>query len=166
MIKTTELKSSAIKGHKYLVPCIRIVDLLEKIYGYNEDVYRYNDWIPILLQGHQDTIGNNKTALHYHLDNRFLTQSQKRKFGDGSSIAILESASSPIQWMTKECYRDIQQPEIVVNAFQESCKNKKMRNWKCPHQGFDLRCVQHNGKEVVCPMHGLRWNIDDGRLIK
>lgn len=39
-------------------------------------------------------------------------------------------------------------------------------DWICPHRGASLRGQPVHEGVVVCPLHGLRWCVETGRLVR
>lgn len=37
---------------------------------------------------------------------------------------------------------------------------------RCPHQGFPLAQGAINGESLICPRHGFRFNLRDGRCLQ
>lgn len=51
-------------------------------------------------------------------------------------------------------------------AFQgERLKNLPFRHYQCPHLGYDLRCGAIRNGEVICPGHGIAFNIKTGKSL-
>lgn len=53
----------------------------------------------------------------------------------------------------------------AIPIFEVEMCNKKMVNMTCPHRGASLESCPIVNDEVVCPIHGLKWNTKTGDLV-
>ena len=52
-------------------------------------------------------------------------------------------------------------------AMETAFQNEKLIDGRCPHQQTDLSTIPTDANgNVTCPMHGLSWNRETGRLAK
>ena len=47
---------------------------------------------------------------------------------------------------------------------QAYAKARLKPDMKCPHRGADLHGLEVKNNQVICPLHGLRWNVRSGRM--
>ncbi len=52
----------------------------------------------------------------------------------------------------------------LSNAYSDCTIN--LENPICPHRGFKLKGLIEKDGVVICPGHGLRWNLNTGALVK
>ena len=147
-------------GKTYLVPCIKLPI----------DGRAY--WLAILDYHRGDITGKD----HYHIDVRFVSDFLLAKLGHDRSVALAANGPRPVEMVFRKCRHDYVPIENFIGteipsdrafAILERRNKKKTLNcstMKCPHQGCDLSGLG-DGKEVVCPCHGLRWSLEDGRLL-
>lgn len=151
------LQKPAIIGTEYLVPHISV------------NRFGKNRLLPILLPRHVDdevVAGPDAAGLpHFHLDWRFLVDKDMKflqlSFGDAVTVISaelppVEGAYFNIKYIKKICQRDFFYP-TPSNEFANQYSKCRVKNGKCPHQGFDLSVVPIFNGFKTCPMHGLNW---------
>jgi nitrite reductase/ring-hydroxylating ferredoxin subunit len=179
-----------VKNDYYLVPCIPIPDKLSHLYLSLED-----GWLPVLTPSHIDRETAFKTdaqgrvvdvdeALHFHIDVRFI----KSDLPVGGSVGVsaklfalileLCDFDTPndeiedfVEWKRKKCYRvavddfessnvpSMYEPAIIAEGMRMTDKDI------CPHQKTCLKGMSRLNDTVVCPAHGLKWDLLSGNLI-
>jgi Rieske [2Fe-2S] domain len=171
--KISELNSAPIKSKFYLVPCIQVPAWVQ---GEFEGGYKRLDWVPILEPIHDDhELGF--TIKHYNYDLRF----SKILVGAATVIAVNEKMTkirfpteeTEIVHQRKKCYHESplsfrDNYRKIVRTLEVLNKDKRLENWICPHRGTSLKnCpVGAQDTSVICPVHGLKWCIRSGNLIK
>jgi len=108
-----------------------------------------------------------------NVDGRPLSQ-----YASDGDLPSLRRASRPrpaVEWRRRKCYREIT-PHIVhsmkdkawfprLESAYAHCRLKP--GLICPHRGAHLGSmpVDEHG-HVICPMHGLKWNVQTGELVR
>jgi len=162
-----DLDHEPVVGEFYMVPTV-------------SGVWNYRParaW-PVLLPGHTDAEIVNFPHFHYHLDTRFLPQ-----FLEDS---LYRATTAPL--MTYERLNPGGLPEPVLR--RRRCQRRqydmswlpKKSGWPqelqkafrrqtlkpgrvCPHKGICLKSQPVVDGVVTCPGHGLRWNVETGKLV-
>jgi Rieske [2Fe-2S] domain len=178
-----------VKNEHYLVACIPIPDKLAHLYLSLED-----GWLPVLTPAHVDRetdieniegqLIEAEDALHYHIDVRFISSDLPIGGSIGvpvKSLAIFLDLLCPdslndeiedlVELKRKKCYRvavDDFDKSVVPSIYEPRAieqglilKDKNI----CPHQKTCLKGVPRHNNQVVCPAHGLEWNLTSGNLI-
>lgn len=140
-------------GKTYEVPCVT-------------DIMTFKT-VPVLLPAHID---GKKSCLrtaesHYHIDFRFCEQ---HDFAGNINAWAKKSCSKPF-FQNRKAVRDSfnsidfvgESAFFFVNRWYQSNKKLKLKNRRCPHQGVQV--VNSCG---TCPAHGLKWNLEKGKLEK
>jgi hypothetical protein len=178
-----EIKGLLVVGKYYLVPCMRVR------YERGNEI----DWL-VIGPEHSDAEYLNFHYQHYHFDVRFVSKSvfeSQLKIGIGpyALAAVLhtgrhrsrnEMVIGPFE-KRRKCLRLMPEFPIYGPVFP---KPKLNASWmpdleaaykdctikadclRCPHRGLPLNGppVDEQGN-VVCPGHGLRFNLHAGRLV-
>lgn len=169
------IKRPLLLGEVFLVPCMveEVKDAwLEKM----EILYI----TPIIYHNHND-IENGQYHEHYHADYRFiktgengspLTRHSVHKFGRHGSLDLpnirpqrgihgqIKFIKLPV---VNESFSQITHPVFIKNS---KLKHKCIYKGKCPHRGYDLSQVKEINGEIICPLHGLRFDALNGKLIE
>ena len=175
MQRVSEIEGEPVVGRYYLVPSIRIRGV----------------WIPIFGPKHEDRDYIGFTQHHYHFDLRFLSDAYI-KFRVGHYYEKEQKPTcAPEQFMMQVVTVEIYGESAVVER-RKLCRRRMpifptttgvtTKNWfpkleaayaetklncaRCPHRGFPLS--KDNADEdgnVVCPGHGLCFNLNTGRLV-
>jgi len=172
--RVSELTSGPIVGKYYLVPCVQTFNGL---------------WWPIIGPKHEDAEYINFPHQHYHYDLRFfgarqLTYTQANNYKSlrdkGVRYALLMIAlegklKDGITEKRLRCKRPMPSFPIAhpVTAQQttwfpkleEAYKDKKLTCLRCPHRGLPLNGLPVKDGKVICPGHGLQFNIETGELV-
>lgn len=187
--KVTNLKSPPIIGQIYSVPHYKTdLDNIVTNSGYL-GIYNPNKfyYVPIYLPVHEDGELLNFPYWHYHFDLRFFNKKMlgfwfytiyklngiidlnriNQKFSDEFKLIITKTNKpefNNIYWKPIVCQRNTQKPQTNIFTLMEHFKNYKLSCLKCPHKGINLADIEPDGNGyVVCPAHGLKWNIKSGR---
>jgi hypothetical protein len=140
--------------------------------------YQSADW-PVLGPMHEDKEIINFPAIHYHLDFRFFNQDQyawvKRATNDIPQKFVLHEQPNaeklgPVIFRRRKCQREY--PDFPLKDhrgwlfnLRQKYKKEVMTDLICPHRGASLRGLPVDEAGcVTCPLHGLRWNLETGRL--
>lgn len=157
-------------GQIYDVPCVR-----------GTWFSRLDLW-PVLGPKHSDSKVIGFTPEHYHLDRRFLTVKQ---FQFAESHAGARGAGlgryplhepftrdwppleSPVM-KRKKCLRGPVEFPVVAwtGKLETAYECARMKAGICPHQGAPLAGLPVVDGMVTCPLHGLRWRIGTGELVR
>lgn len=168
--KIEELNKPPVVGKYYLVPCVDI----------------HEELIPIRLPIHDDAEYLRVPQRHVHYDFRFLSKTWLDSLEDNiayyfkadqketyySSIHSI-GITPDIIYKKKLCKRLPNSfPDWIFNInrkFQEfekaflGCKLKP--NLVCPHKGISLKSEPIKDGIVVCPGHGLAFDISTGECV-
>lgn len=186
------LPALLVKDNHYWVPCIPIPDIFSKSFSY---LSLEDGWVPVLSAPHIDretaftidTEGQqieSPHALHYHVDVRFIKADlpiggsvgvSAKLFGSLLDVFDFETPNDEIddliEWYRKKCYRvsiDDFENSLVPSMYETGVISEGLRltdKKVCPHQKTCLRGIPQSNNTVVCPAHGLRWDILSGNLI-
>lgn len=187
-VKVEDLAEPPVVGCYYMVPCVRsIVTGLIGRRGMRRGAYRR--WLPVIGPKHDDREVIGFTEVHYHYDVRFLPDVVLNAIagpGAGREVRALgmvrRAHSVGPEHRRCRCLRRC--PEFPHSRFPPEhaggggCDFSWMADLErayadarlkcglaCPHRGLPLagQPVQP-GDLVVCPGHGLRWNVKTGAL--
>lgn len=181
---TTQAPEAAavfVIGQWYEVPCVFFPYL-----GYP------SQWWPVLGPRHSDARIIGFADEHFHVDIRFVTKAQRRIMDaycehrrDGVHTVFASPISQRRQWSDFDGPPHIPAEEPTIKRKQ--CKSvfpdytaigrwhqpledayecAKMVNGICPHQGAPLEGLEVRDGVVTCPLHGLRWSVDTGLLVR
>lgn len=182
MRRIDELTEPPVIGQFYLVPTARELWL-----------NRLDAW-PILLPFHEDAEIIGFKDDHAHLDRRFMTPRQFRyaetgfytseRSIDGFPLSRYatdgkrEGGPRPrptVEWRRRKCYREMT-PHCVHQMgnkawfprLEDAYANCRLKpGLVCPHRGAHLGSLPVDADgNVVCPMHGLKWNLVTGELVR
>lgn len=175
--KVSEIEGEPLVGKFYLVPCV---------------LDAYMDWIPILGPEHDDKEYIGLDHLHYHRDLRFLCDQEIADiFARGirgeaphcapeefamTSIMVTKYLASAVVEKKRKCRRTM--PDFPINvrgfpqltwfpgleaAYKDALLSSCLR---CPHRGMPLKNLPKDEQgNVVCNGHGLKWNLETGKLV-
>ncbi|MDT0496497.1 Rieske 2Fe-2S domain-containing protein [Algiphilus sp. W345] len=146
---------------------------------------------PVLGPLHRDEGVVNFPYLHIHVDYRFVPQAvlnrRRCEWRNGDGIIMRNAPlivdlhgkrweeSGAIQPQIKprrmKCKR--QWPTLNYSfarwtrALEDEQQSKRMKAGICPHRGADLSNLPIDADGCVqCPLHGLRWHVESGRLVR
>lgn len=183
MEKIDLLNTPPIIGEYYLVPCIIKEDfILRNSFDleWKEDILISKSFYekqmiitPILNHKHSDR-ENRQQYEHYHIDFRFIAFE-----GDGINVKkiddydftteirfniIEENIKHKIQLFPLKCITNKQKwvGGITKNS---KLKHKCIHKGKCPHRGYDLSKEVPVDGIITCPLHGLKFNSENKKII-
>lgn len=172
-------------GKFYRVPCV-------KAHGSQWDRIFRREWIPVMGPEHRDAEIVQFPHSHWHVDWRFaservLRRAVKANFSrqGGPFNYVLQRygicggtedhgapfvTTGDVVMRRVKCRRPM--PDYprkaafwmtkLEDAFAQAC----MKNMVCPHRGMPLEGCERDGDVVICPGHGLRWNVKTGALVR
>ena len=153
------LNSPPIVGNYYWVRCIK----------------HMNKRLPVIGPMHKDN-GVNET-MHIHIDFRFMSNDEMdhvliaREGNVTITMPIIQYHTGKtryiednFKYLKRKCYREENCiiPSNIPQDIIDTCKQRKMRNMRCPHHNVDLRCVPIKNGLVRCPVHWVLWNVNTG----
>lgn len=155
-------------GQRYWVPTVTA--------PFYDWVHKLLAW-PVLGPAHDDEEIIGFKWKHYHIDWRFVsTRMIKiiRRSGTFHNWVLHERNNFPLPdpvLALRKCYRPMPAFNLVADwtpvleqAYQEH--HLKPPAYVCPHKGIPLASLPPDSMGcVVCPAHGLRWNLETGRLV-
>lgn len=156
------ISTPLVMGQDYLVPC-----------GYMPceiDGFPARTPIPIIGDLHQDP-ELDADFPHYHYDNRFIEE----PIAPGRIVAVVDHGQDDaiivprrILYLKKRCYRSrVEFPEILAIKLQRSHQNCTLNWGYCPHRNAYLgNILPDTDGNVICPAHGLEWNLATGNLVE
>lgn len=145
-------------------------------------IWSYEDWWPLLTDIHNDKEIIGFAYDHAHLDPRFMSAVQWRRYDFGFHSAARNVFSVPFQIgnglnegkleykiRRLKCKRPMPIYPVAappwVPALETAFATSVVQGHRCPHRGVDLStCPAKNGV-VTCPGHGLSWSITTGHLV-
>lgn len=165
-----------VVGRWYLVPCVWRGDL------------RRPTWWPVFGGWHSDAEVINFPAWHFHFDARFLSRSQlaiASRYGspDYALVAVYtelperrEPGPPPeTPWRRRRMVRGMpafpahyehgQVKTVLAHNLETAFAGQTMKCRTCPHRGFSLKGLPVKDGAVVCPGHGLKWDLATGAMI-
>lgn len=146
--------------------------------------YKFDDW-PVLGPMHDDKEVIGFPYVHYHYDFRFFNSHQW-------SYALLytvrgllhanvmsynpdfpKTKPGTVIFRRRKCQREYPEFPIAIAAkswlpkLNQKYKDAIMKDLTCPHKGASLRGLPIDEAGcVTCPLHGLKWNIETGQIVK
>jgi hypothetical protein len=161
-------------GSFYLVPCVQLFINLHK----KKPDWR---WQPVIGPWHEDEdIGT--PDHHFHLDIRFMEERFLSRLGPTIGRIHPARASVPVPTVPdptiapKITYRRIKMrrpmPEFpgpctakFIVGLEVKFEHHQLKCRTCPHRGMPLDGLpQDEQGRVICNGHGLRWNLNTGKL--
>lgn len=174
--KTQNIEDVAdvIVGRYYMVPAVCVVQSVS--------VLRV---VPIIGPLHEDAKFIGFPDHHYHPDRRFVSQAWLDYYGTGEGHwaavygYILTDRLTGRKRRTSmfdlgrrrmKCKRAVgpfRKDAPWLPKLERSYAGEQLRNGHiCPHRGISCRGVKVDDKNcVVCPGHGLQFNVGDGHLV-
>lgn len=160
MEKINEVNQPLVVGKFYLVLCISI--------NVNCEGFKAGQKIPVIPNLHKD-LEIDVEVEHYHYDRRFIKNPPNLKSIIAFSIydSQLEILLSDISWEQKKCYRnETWFPSLFSDRLEKVYKSCQLENNVCPHRNTYLGNIAPDANgEVICPSHGLKWNVETGCLV-
>lgn len=160
-----------VVGRRYMVPTVK---------GH---IYRRLRHWPVIGPMHEDAEIINFPRSHFHIDWRFVPESDFRyalRFGKTFRVLSLvmtfgpetnnPDGVEPVTVRSRKCYRaDIEFPVVFFTQPLELkyASSALKEGLICPHRGLPLTGMKPDADgNVVCPGHGLRWNVCTGKLVR
>lgn len=180
MKRVTDLSSPPEVGRYYLVPTVagKVFEL-------------WSNW-PVVGRLHEDSQYISFPWQHYHLDPRFLSAREAKVTGGpflmfGAPLQQNEDfnehlTSARVIFRRRQCHRPMPphpcqddtyesmtgKPVWWLPSLEDAYQDAQLKpGLVCPHRGASLASmpVDDDGC-VTCPLHGLRWHVESGRLVK
>lgn len=181
MQRVTELDHPPVPGKHYLVPCIRLKD--------------DRNWLPILEPLHDDVEIILFPEPHWHYDWRFWIPDVIEElffpfcFATDDltdlcgQVARRDMVVGEPVWKWRICRRQMPtfpthlrrlnlQPtsdakEVsFLRKLEQAYRDRYVTCNKCPHRGIALDTMPQQDGVVVCPGHGLAWNVATGEAVR
>lgn len=169
--KVSEIEGEPVVGRHYLVPCIIDGPL--------------GSWRPIIGTPHDDIEHFGFKRVHYHYDWRFLDDTECLVIANcfdmdparlGDLMAAVAPTESPVKLKRLKCLRRMPTFGLPFPSIKAENRWAKFERHyaeqhlalclRCPHRGAPLANLpKDEGGNVVCPMHGLKWNLETGKLV-
>lgn len=164
-----------VMGHRYVVPC----------------VLRTGVWFPVIGPAHEDGEYIGFKQLHWHYDFRFVARLDWEAWTEGVHdqvnvlsrvLVVRDGEEARVVRRVKRCLREmplfctqyvrtcgtvsnVHWMENLETAFADS--KLKLDCMTCPHRGLPLKGLPVSPRgTVVCPGHGLAWNVNTGAMVK
>lgn len=172
-----EIDGPPVIGQRYYVPTV---------FG----VYiggRPRNW-PVMGTRHEDGAVLGFHEWHYHIDPRFIAQRTYARLHNAyrqsaevtlAAAPLMEGSRSPNPsglpkpvWRLRLCQRDRRDRRwmLAYGSFfrlQDALAAARLRpGLVCPHKGYCLKGEPVVDGEVTCPLHGLVWSVETGRLVR
>lgn len=173
-------------GRFYTVPCVQLYTHV----GKNRPPQPHM-WVPVHGPVHEDAEIIGFPFTHRHVDVRFMSDRQLKRYCPSwvTTPQELTAMLTPVSdsdrmaryapslettLRRRKCYRAMptfraQSDRVIPWMWALEEKYRRCRldpdNPVCPHRGFYLGDKPEVDGVVVCPGHGLTWNIRTGRLI-
>lgn len=161
-------KEPYVIGRFYSVPCV-----YAKV---------WHMMTPIIGPLHEDKEHIGFDDLHWHIDWRFVSVDQLAKLTFRGKVPVQakvisqKNTAGAIRQKWLKCKRAM--PEFPLRPY-----GKRVVSWMedletahegarlkcgkvCPHRGMPLAGCPVNDGIVVCPAHGLAWDLESGALVK
>lgn len=148
-------------GKYYAVPCIK-----------NPPWPSAGRWLPIIGPLHEDAEIVKFEYLHWHIDWRFVsgrflssTDSVSRR-SVLARVLVLDVFHEVIirKMKCKRAMPEFPNASWLVELEPLFARCRLSRDLVCPHRGIPLAGCPVKDGLVVCPGHGLRWNVTTGEL--
>jgi hypothetical protein len=160
-----------IVGRRYRVPCVSWQGYLT----------------PILGPMHEDAEHIGFKHQHWHIDFRFVSKQQwegmRESYADYSrvhgKVITADKAESGVVYVRRKCLREMPVfPRDIPDGGHGSMavpwlsklesayadKRLNLNCMTCPHRGLPLDGIAPKNGVLVCPGHGLAWDVSTGRL--
>lgn len=172
-MEVNKLKTEAVVGQKYIVPTIKLIDWILFL------SFKGN-FLPVLLPPHNDREVISGSNLHYHIDFRFVSENFFKHYMKNSAerkaIFVFPVEEKELSYKELICRRkQITIKSLISDLFidwqvfrkiEKLCEKRIMKAMICPHKGTNLNSCEIINDCVQCPMHGLKWDVKSGNLIK
>jgi hypothetical protein len=163
LARVQDVKHPLKVGNAYLVPCI-VKEEHERIYI-----------TPVINHPHTDR-ENGQAHIHYHVDYRFVKHRSDKAFPTVinnhsrhyfvDDIRPSEEMHGKLEYfllpVINEAFTGITPVEFISKS---KLKHKCIHKGKCPHRGYDLSQVAPIDGKITCPLHGLEFDADTGKVL-
>lgn len=153
-------------GRYYRVPCV--------------DVPMWNGMVPVFGPLHEDREIIGFPEEHWHIDWRFVPSAfidQRTSRGVVHGLVVSwKNARGGIVMLRRKCRREM--PDFPTHPhsgrevfwlrdLEANHRGARLKCGRiCPHRGLPLAGCPVKDGVVVCPGHGLAWNVDTGELVR
>lgn len=170
-----DLKEPPVVGKYYMVPCVEVTSGASGLTV---------GWWPVTGTQHEDAEVVGFKPRHWHYDFRFLTANQhKQKWLErGSVLTVAQDWGGGLTPVPGIIPKTLHQKRRCMRAQSEfpraragwlkelegAYADKRVTCGKCPHRGLPLESLprEPGTDNVVCPGHGLRWDLKTGQLVR
>ncbi len=163
MQKVEDVKRPLKVGEEFLVPCI-VREEGDRMYI-----------TPVINHPHNDK-ENGQEEVHYHADYRFVKHDKfpawpqvKREHSKHYFVEHIrpeENIHGKLEYfilpVINEEFDAVTPRALITNT---KLKHKCIHKGKCPHRGYDLSQVKAVDGKIVCPLHGLEFDAESGKLL-
>lgn len=176
-LQNIEDATEIVVGKYYLVPTVFVPTLPKGL-----------QIVPVIGPAHEDAEFIKFPHRHMHPDRRFVSVKWldyygRGVYGDKAHWAVVYSFTfktllEGIERDTgvREAARERMRCKRMVTAFRKDApwlarlesayRDERLRDGHiCPHRGISCRGVAPESDGVVCPGHGLKWNMETGALV-
>jgi len=118
---------------------------------------------PLIDHIHSDR-ENGQEDQHYHVDDRFPMQYTAKATPKLRIYPDLEEGRLEIRRLCMRSEKVLSAtPPLMIR--KSKLKHKCIHKGKCPHRGFDLTGVKPRNGKITCPLHGLEFDVETGKLL-
>jgi hypothetical protein len=176
-----------VVGRSYDVPCVQVVG--DTVFP--NEFLRPGELVPVMLPAHEDAEYFDFPHLHYHVDFRFVSDDLWQRMQQCTDhvhacIITLSLIEQQPRLEHLRCMREMPEfptaDEIVAHDADQMYEGligavcgleRHYRDARidtdtlvCPHRGVCLKGLPTEAGVVVCPAHGLAWNVESGALVE
>lgn len=168
MIPVATIAEPYTIGRVYRVPCVFAT--------------AWQRAVPIIGPLHEDKEHINFPEPHWHIDWRFVSKADYHWYSwQGTSpvhsrVISQKNTAGPIVERRMKCKRPM--PEFPVfpynnkpvhwlRGLQDAYADTKLKcGMICPHRGMPLAGCPVTDGVVICPAHGLAWDVESGAMVR
>ena len=154
-------------------------------------VQSYGQWMPVIGPLHEDTAIIGFADKHYHKDVRFMRgRDIQDRFDWAVTVSlnlptctpevltlttVLTDIDGPLREIRKVCRRAMPELPLQISdegrpawqlKLEDAYENASARCGRCPHRGFSLKGLPVKDGKVICPGHGLQWEVETGKIVR
>jgi len=171
MIEFVEnLQHTPVVGQVYMVPCVEPMDDSPII-----------DYWPVYSKAHEDKVLLGVDWHHYHVDVRFMSDEQIRYLTESGLEEDVFITGIELKEYNKQmfhrpfiCKRNMPEFPVKFTDATDALESKlpplkisrKGNCMRCPHRNTPLNGLPVRDNVVVCPAHGLAWDVRTGDMVK
>lgn len=188
MIPNIEDVQNPVIGRFYWVPCVVRPKAADDWHWATEPykVAREN-WLPVIGPWHEDAEHVGFEPHHFHYDWRFLATSIYQLWlGDDLPGRVFSRVHTGGPFMLncpepartrRKLKMKREMPEFpllsprtgklvhFIPLLEKAFAGQRLKCLVCPHQGLPLKGLPVKDGTVICPGHGLKWNVTTGELV-